>query len=78
MLKLSKKSTELLELSKMISLNLGHSFIGSEHLLLAFFAKNSTRELFLSFCTKDIKLLYSDVMSEIIKMRGRKSEAKRS
>ncbi len=74
MLKLSKKSSELLELSKMISLNLGHSFIGSEHLLLAFFAKNSTRELFLSFCTKDIKLLYSDVMSEIIKMRGRGEE----
>lgn len=74
MLKLSKKSTELLELSKMISLNLGHSFIGSEHLLLAFFAKNSTREVFLSSYREDKKLLYSDVMSEIIKMRGRGEE----
>lgn len=77
MLKLSKKSNELLELSKMISFNLGHSYIGSEHLLLAFFAKNFTREIFISTLKDFENFLYSDILTSIVKIRGRGEETGR-
>lgn len=71
MIKFSKETSELIEVAKMIAVNLGHSFIGSEHLLLAFFSKNSTKKIFTKDNEKMSELLYSDIMSEILKIRGK-------
>ncbi len=74
MIKLSKDTTYILESAKSIATNLGHSYIGTEHLLLSFFSKNFLRDVFISSNTEAQKILYSDIMSEIVKIRGRGEE----
>lgn len=71
MIKFSRETSELIEVTKMIAVNMGHSFIGSEHLLLAFFSKNSVKKIFVNENTKMSEYLYSDVMSQILRMRGK-------
>lgn len=76
MIKLSKDTTQILETTKNIATNLGHSFIGTEHLLLSFFSKNSMRDVFISVNPKTSAILYSDIMAEIVKIRGRGEEVR--
>ena len=74
MIKLSKDSLEVLEICKNLAVNLGHSYVGTEHLLLSFFSKNSMRDIFISLNPKASKFLYSDIMTEIVKVRGKGEE----
>ncbi|MBE6700774.1 MAG: ATP-dependent Clp protease ATP-binding subunit [Ruminococcaceae bacterium] len=71
MIKLSKELNELLEQAKIISINLGHSFVGSEHLLLAILSNKKLSMAIRQELPNSKDLTYAKTMSEVVKIRGR-------
>ncbi len=67
MIKLSKDVVEVIEFSRVIASNLGHSFIGTEHLLLALLGRKSSLDVFVRTGELKGNVAYSDVMDEVLK-----------
>ncbi len=64
MIKLSKEVGEVIEFSRVIASNLGHSFIGTEHLLLALLGRKKSDDFLIN--KFDVGLTYSDVMDAVL------------
>lgn len=70
MILLLREAEEIIEFSGVIATNLGHSFIGTEHLLLALLGKTSSRDMLEAYGFGAGHLDYSEVMSEVIRIDG--------
>lgn len=70
LLKISAEVNEIVEFSKIISGNLGHSFIGTEHLLLALMGRKKTEEYIRESIPGANNVSYSLLMNEIIALNG--------
>ncbi|MBE6649860.1 MAG: ATP-dependent Clp protease ATP-binding subunit [Ruminococcaceae bacterium] len=70
MILLLKEAEEMLDFSRVIATNLGHSFIGTEHLLLALLGKTKSREMLEKYGLGANYLNYSEVMDEVIRING--------
>lgn len=70
MLKLSAEVNEIVEFSKVISKNFGHSFVGTEHLLLALMGRKSSEEYIRTNVPGASNVGYSLLMNEIISRNG--------
>ncbi len=71
MIKLSKESNEVINFSKIIASNLGHSFIGSEHLLLSLLGRKRSSEEVMSRISCAQQISYSSIINEVIYIYGK-------
>lgn len=70
-MKISKEANEVIELSRVIASNLGHSFIGTEHLLLALLCRERSCNAIYKTKFADYNINYSIIMDEVLLLHGR-------
>ena len=71
MLKISKEANEVIEFSRVIASNLGHSFIGTELLLLALLGREKSCNEIYKTKLANYNISYSRIMDEVLLLHGR-------
>ncbi len=66
----STNAAAVLEFSRLIASELGHTYIGSEHLLLALLSENDVKGV-LTRVFGHFKITYTDILSRVISLFGR-------